>query len=234
MIGSIAGMGAGAAAGSAAGPLGTVGGGAAGSLAGGTAGRGLGHLLGSGIDWFTGDTRTGQNTLMQNTFDPTTMAFDTAIGGLIPGGGIAGRAIFRGLGKGTQGAAKAMMNNPGTRFATQEAAEAFAKANPWRAAGLAARGEAVVRATQAPTRQSLAQGIKSLGTREGRASALRKLAPYGVMGGVGGVLNAGSGSNVSAGGAKGGYNPFTTSQGYTNVVGNRNSGYSGVSRFAQS
>jgi len=254
MAGSVLGSTAGAVAGSAAAPgIGTIGGGVAGGVAGGTAGRGLGYVLGSGIDWLMGN-KPGENQkgFLQSTFSPGAMLGDGAFG-LLPGVGKGLQFAARGL---TNAGAKAALRNFGARImpkASQSALARYAESGlarhggSWGVAKMLAgreRNEAMKRlgmqAYKAPAGTTGLQQIpgrimnfgqnmgRALATNTGRQALGRQaagLAAVGIpMSMAGSALGNGDGETANPAVSR----PFANTQGYTQVVGNKNRGFSGV------
>jgi len=249
-LGSILGSTAGAAAGTAAAPgIGTLGGGVAGGVAGGAAGRGLGHAVGSAVDWFTGDHRTGQKGFLQNTFNPGAMLGDGAFG-LLPGTGkglqFAGRGIF---GAGTRAVQKQLGKGLTKPVSEAAAAKMQQQLGRWGTAKALARGEARdqmrnlgMQAYKAPVGMSGLRQIpgrimnfgqnmgRAVSSNTGRRALGRQAAGVAAVGipvsMAGSALAGGNGGNDASSSAAA--RPFANTQGYTQVVGNKNRGFSGV------
>ena len=250
MIGSILGSTGGAVAGSAALPgVGTAAGGVAGGVAGGAAGRGLGYALGSGIDWFMGN-KPGENQkgFLQTTFDPGTMLGD-GVFGLLPGAGKGLQTAWRGVAGVGKQAVKQHLEKQLGREVTEKAVQNFMnRTGRFGTAKALARGETKDQLARwgmqaykpQPGAGLMQQGFgraknfaqnmgRAVSTKAGRRELGREganLAKWGVPLSMAGSAAAQTTANQP--GATGRFNPFTNTQGFTQVVGNKNRGLSGV------
>ena len=254
LLGSTAGSIGGFALGTAAAPVaGSVAGGAAGGLAGGVTGRGLGYGIGSGIDWLMGN-KPGENQpgLATTVFDPTSMVTDTAFG-MIPGAGLAARPLLKGvatrttkdiLKNGVRGLArsavkpalqsggrtglyKAMAANDAKKMTSQWGLKPYV-ATPGqtmtqRGVGMSQNvaHNAKRMVTQAAPRQMLGRQ-----TAQWAKAAIPGSTALSIAGNMSNSLAQGQARRVP--GSMLGGKPFANTQGYTQVVGNKNKGFSGV------
>jgi hypothetical protein len=245
MLGSIGGGVGGAIAGTAAAPgVGTVAGGVAGAAGGGMAGRGLGYGIGSlvdkGVNFFSGNKSRPQpfwREGLKKTFDPTTVAMDGAfgtLGGIGRGVAQGGKFLARGLGwTGIAGAAKANAGKTGWQLAKQlhkrDLARETARLSQMELTPYVAKpGQSTL--AQVPGRlANYGKNMRVLArkvdprTAAGRTALLRTSAPLVAGGAVLGGLSGNAGALGNTDGAH-----FANTQGYTNVVGNKNRGLSGV------
>ena len=253
VLGSTAGSIGGFALGTAAAPVAPIvsslAGGAAGGAAGGMAGRGLGYSIGSGIDWLMGN-KPGENQpgFTSTVFDPTSIAFDSAFG-MIPGTGLAARPLMKGvatkatkdiLKNGVRGLPGSIARLPSNlmkstmqnakHYTPRVVRDAKKMTSRWGLKPFVAAPGQTMMQRGVGMAQNVAHNAKRMVTQAAPRQMLGRQTKQWMAGSIpwsiAGSLAQGQ-TNRTPGSMLGG-RPFANTQGYTQVVGNKNKGFSGV------